>query len=243
MMIKNKPLIMFLSAILVVIIVAVGGIFLIRNFQGMRIKVNFSDAKGLHLESPIEFKGVSIGSVLEISADPRRNVSVSIKIDSKHSEHVRKNALFVISPDVSTSRSPGIMIGYCKEVDPYSFPKMASGSVVNGENSELVFLVKTQVGCFNQTTDNLIKALESLKSSIDSILNSPKAKKLYEDIENIFIDLNKNTQEQIKNFIKEKGPEIRKKIEDLIEELERLGHKNEAEKWKNFVKEELQNET
>jgi hypothetical protein len=104
-------------------------------------------------------------------------------------------------------------------------------------------MVKTRVGCFSETTNNFSNALEALKQNIDSVLNSPKAHELYQDIENFFMDLNKIAQDHIKLFMEEKGPEIRKKIEDLIKELERMGHKKEAEEWREFLIDEFQNET
>jgi hypothetical protein len=242
MITRNKPLFVLISVILIIFATAFGGVYLIHTYEGLRLTINFSDAKGLYKDSPVEYKGIQIGSVLDIETDLRSNIPVLIKIDSEHSEHVRKNAVFVISSNISAANPPGILMGYCRDVDPQAFPKLPSGSVVDGEDSELVFMVKTRVGCFHQTTESFSKALENLKRSVDDVLNSPKAQQLYQDIENFFIELNKNMQERIEDFIEEKGPEIRKKIEELIKELEKLGHDEEAEKWKKFLKDELQKE-
>jgi len=240
---KNKPFILLIFTILIIISAAMAGVYFIRDLQGIKITVTFLDARGLYEKSPVEYKGIQIGSVQKIQADRKSNVSVLLKIDSNQAEHLRQNALFVISPNVSTGKPPGILVGYCKDHDPYGFPKPASGAVVNGEDSEIIFMVKTRVGCFSETTNNFSNALEALKQNIDSVLNSPKAHQLYQDIENFFMDLNKIAQDHIKLFMEEKGPEIRKKIEDLIKELERMGHKKEAEEWKEFLIDEFQNET
>jgi archaellum component FlaC len=239
---KNKLLLLLIFTILIIISTAMAGVYFIRDMQGIKVTVTFSDAGGIYEKSPVEYKGVQIGSVQKIQADQQSNVSVALKINSNQAEHLRQNALFVISPDVSTGKPPGILVGYCKDHDPYKFPKLASGAFVNGEDSEVIFMVKTRVGCFSETTNNISKALEALKQNIDSVLNSPKAHQLYQDIETFFMDLNKFAQDHINHFMKEKGPEIRKKIEDLIKELERLGHKKEAEEWKKFLINEFQNE-
>ncbi|MFO8084620.1 MAG: MlaD family protein [Desulfobacterales bacterium] len=240
---QNKPLFVLIFVILIVFATAIGGAFLIRSLEDIRLTVNFSDAKGLYENSAVEYKGVRIGTVSEIMTGSQSNIPVAIKIDSKHGDILRENALFVISSSISTAPPPGIIMGYCKDVDPFSSPKLSSGEVVDGENNEMVFTVKTRLGCFNQTTDSFSKALENLKHSIDNVLNSPKAQELYKDMENFFIDLHLHTQEMIQEFIKEKGPEIRKKIEDLIKELEQSGQEKEAEKWKKFLNEEFQKET
>lgn len=242
MIMRNKPLLVLISVILIIFATAFAGVYLIHTYEGLRITINFSDAKGLSKNSPVEYKGNQIGSVIDIKTDLQSNIPVLVKIDSEHSEHLRENAIFVISSNISTGTPPGILVGYCKDVDPYAFPKLASGSVVEGEDSELVFMVKTRVGCFHQTTESFSKALENLKRSVDDVLNSPEAQQLYEDIENFFIELNQKMQDRIEEFIEEKGPEIRKKIEDLIKELEQLGYDKEAEKWKKFLKDELQKE-
>lgn len=233
---KNKLILLMVFTILIIISAAMGGIYLIRDIQGVKITVIFPNAKGLYEQSPVEYKGIQIGSVQKIQADQQSDVPVLLKIDSKQAEHLRQNALFVISNE-STGKPPGILVGYCKDHDPYKLPKLASGAFVNGEDSELIFMVKTRVGCFSETTNNLSKTLEALKQNIDSLLNSPKAHQLYQDIETFFIDLNKTAQEHIKHFIEEKGPEIRKKIEELIKELDRMGHKKEAEEWKKLMEE------
>jgi len=239
---KNKHFLLLIFTILIIISAATAGVYFIRDIQGIKITVTFLDAKGLYEKSPVEYKGIQIGSVQKIQADLQSKVSVLLKIDSNQGEHLRQDALFVISPNVSTGKPPGILVGYCKDHDPYGFPKLGSGAIINGEVSEVIFMVKTRVGCFSETTDNLSKALDALKQSIDSVFNSPKANQLYQDIETFFMDLNKITQDHIKHFIEEKGPEIRQKIEELIKELERIGHKNEAEEWKKFLENEFPNE-
>lgn len=235
---NNKLLLLLVFTILIIISAAMAGVYLIRDIQGIQITVIFSNARGLYEKSPVEYRGIQIGSVQKIQADRQTNVPVLLKIDSNQAEHLRQNALFVISSNVSTGKPPGILVGYCKDHDPYGFPKLTSGAFINGEDSELIFMVKTRVGCFSETSDNLSKTLETLKQNIDHVLKSPKAHQLYQDIETFFIDLNKVAQEQIKHFMEEKGPEIRKKIEALIQELERMGHKKEAEEWKNLMEED-----
>ena len=240
---KNKIYLMLIFTVLIIISAAMAGVYLIRDIQGIKIRVTFSDAKGLYEKSPVEYKGIQIGSVQKIQANQQSKVLVTIKIDSSQAEHLRQNALFVISQSVTTGKPPGLLLGYCKDHDPYGLPELASGSVLTGEDSELIFMVKTRVGCFSETSNNLSKALEALKQNIDSVLNSPKARQLYQDIETFFMDLNKTAQDQIRHFMEEKGPEIQRKIGELIKELERMGYKKEAEEWKKFLNDEFQSET
>jgi hypothetical protein len=235
-MVKNNKLFLLLVfTILIIISAAMAGVYLIRDIQGVKVTVIFSNAMGLYEKSPVEYKGIQIGSVQKIQADRQSDIPVLLKIDSSHAKHLRQNALFVISSNVSTGKPPGILVGYCKDQDPYGFPKVVSGAFINGEDSELIFMVKTRVGCFSETTNNLSKTLEALKQTIDNVLNSPKAHQLYQDIETFFMDLNKMAQDHVKQFMEEKGPEIRQKIEELIKELERMGHKKEAEEWKQKI--------
>jgi hypothetical protein len=240
---NNKLLLLLIFTILIIISGAMAGIYFIRNLQGMKITVIFSDAKGLYEKSPVEYKGLQIGSVQKIRAESQSNVLVSLRIDSDQAEHLRQNALFVISPNVSKGTPPGVLVGYCKNHDPRQFPKLSSGTLVKGEDNELIFIVKTGVGCFSETTNNLSKILEALKQHIDNALNSPKVHQLYNELETFFMDLNKITQERIKHFLEEKGPEIRQKIEDLIKELERMGQQKEADEWKKLLINEFQTET
>jgi hypothetical protein len=239
---NNKLLILFIFTFLIIISGAVSGVYLIRNFQGMKITVTFPDAKGLYEKSPVEYNGIHIGSVQKIQAETQPNVSVVLKIDSDQTEHLRQNALFVISQNVSMGTPPGILVGYCKNQNPHRFPKLASGVIVNGENNEILFMIKTRVGCFKETSKSLSPALETLKQNLDGILNSPEVHQFYQDLEKFFIDLNKIIEDNINHFIEEKGPEIRKKIEDLIKELERMGRQKEAEELKKVLTNEFQHE-
>jgi archaellum component FlaC len=239
---NNKLLLLLFFTVLIIISTAIAGVYFIHNIQGINITVTFSDARGLYEKSPVEYKGIQIGSVQSIQADSQSNVSALLKIDSNQAEHLRQNALFVISQNVSTGKPPGILVGYCKNHDPYRFAKTGSGSFFNGEDSEVIFTVKTRVGCFSETTNNLSKALEGFKKNIDGVLNSPKVHQLYQDLEIFLMDLNKITQDHIRHFIEEKGPEIRQKIEDLIKELDQMGRKKEAEEWKKLLTNEFQND-
>jgi archaellum component FlaC len=239
---NNKLLLLLFFTVLIIISTAIAGVYFIHNIQGINITVTFSDARGLYEKSPVEYKGIQIGSVQSIQADSQSNVSALLKIDSNQAEHLRQNALFVISQNVSTGKPPGILVGYCKNHDPYRFAKTASSSFFNGEDSEVIFTVKTRVGCFSETTNNLSKALEGFKKNIDGVLNSPKVHQLYQDLEIFLMDLNKITQDHIRHFIEEKGPEIRQKIEDLIKELDQMGRKKEAEEWKKLLTHEFQND-
>jgi hypothetical protein len=232
---KNKLLLLFIFTILIIISTSIAGVYFIRDLQGINLTVTFSDARGLYEKSPVEYKGIQIGSVKKIQADRQSNVSALLKIDSNQAEHIRQNALFVISQNVSTGKPPGILMGYCKNHDPKRFPEMTSGTFFKGEDSEILFTVKTRVGCFSETANNLSTALDTFKNNIDSVLNSPKVNQLYQDLEIFILELNKNTQDHIKHFIEEKGPEIRQKIEDLIKELEQMGRKKEAEEWKELL--------
>jgi hypothetical protein len=238
---KNKLLLLLIFTVLIIISTAIAGVYFIHNIQGINITVTFSDARGLYEKSPVEYKGIQIGSVKKIQADRQSNVSALLKIDSNQAEHLRQNALFVISQNISTGKPPGILMGYCKNHDPYQFPETTSGTFFNGEDSEVIFTVKTRVGCFSETTNNLSKALEALKNNIDSVFNSPEIHQLYQDLEIFILELNKIAQDHIKHFIEEKGPAIRQKIEDLIKELERMGRKKEAEEWKKLLTKEFQN--
>jgi ABC-type transporter Mla subunit MlaD len=232
---KNKLLLMLIFTILIIISTSLAGVYFIRNIQGINLTVTFSDAKGLYEKSPVEYKGIQIGSVQKIKTDQHSNVSVLLKIDSNQAEHLRQNALFVISQNVSTGKPPGILMGYCKNHDPYRFPEITSGTFFKGEDSEVIFAVKTRVGCFSETTNNLSTALEAFKNHIDSVINSPKVHQLSQDLEIFILELNKIAQDHIKHFIEEKGPEIRQKIEDLIRELEQMGRKKEAEEGKELL--------
>lgn len=243
-MVKEKKFFLLLIiTVLIIISAAIAGVYFIRDIQGTKITLTFSDAKGLYEKGPVEYKGIQIGSVQKVEANQKSKVSVLIKINSNQAEHVRQNALFVISQTVSTGKPPGILVGYCKDQDPYQLPEMTSGSVVSGEESELIFTIKTHVGCFSETTNNLSNAIEALKQNIDSVLTSQKARQLFHDIEAFFMELSKTAQDQIRHFMEEKGPEIREKIEELIKELERMGHKRAAEEWKKFLNDEFQHET
>jgi ABC-type transporter Mla subunit MlaD len=232
---KNKLLLLLIFTILIIISTSIAGVYFIRDLQGINLTVTFSDARGLYEKSPVEYKGIQIGSVQKIQASRQSNVSALLKIDSNEAEHIRQNALFVISQNVSTGKPPGILMGYCKNHDPNIFPEMTSGTFFKGEDSEVIFTVKTRVGCFSETANNLSKTLETFKNNIDSVLNSPKVHQLYQDLEIFILDLNKITQDHIKHFIEEKGPEIRQKIEDLIKELEQMGRKKEAEEWEELL--------
>jgi hypothetical protein len=226
---KNKLLLMLIFTILIIISTSIAGVYFIHNIKDINLTVTFSNARGLYEKSPVEYKGIQIGSVQKIKADQQSNVSVLLKIDSNQAEHLRQNALFVISPNISTGKPPGVLMGYCKNHDPYKFPETTSGSFFKGEDSEVIFAVKTRVGCLSETTHDLSKTLETFKNNIDSALNSPKVHQLYQDLEMFILELNKMAQNHIKHFIEEKSPEIRQKIEDLIKELERMGREKEVE--------------
>ncbi len=234
---KNKLRLLIIFTIFIIIGSSMAGVYFIRNIQGINLTIKFSDARGLYRGSPLEYKGIQIGSVQKIQNDGQSKISVLVKIDSDAAEDLRQNALFVISRDLSTGDPPGILMGYCRDHDLQEFPKMLSGALITGEDSELIFLLKTHVGCFSKTSGSISDTLESLKKNIDRLLNSPKAQQLYRDIETFFMDLSKMTQEHFKRFMEEKGPEIRNKIEEFIKELERMGHKKEAEDWKKFMEE------
>ncbi len=238
----KRPAIAMAAVILLIFAAAGAGVWFFYSMKGVRITATFASARGLVPKKTVVYKGIRIGSVVDVRADLAAKAAVALKIDSEHAQHIRQGALFVVSSEIESQTGPGILLGYCKDADPYQSPRLKSGAVVEGVDSELVFFVKTNVGCFNQTRDDISKTLDNLKKSFQDALNSPELQKLYKDLEKFFIDLDKEAQERSQRFFEKEAPEIRKKIEELVEELKRLGRDKEAEEWEKFLDEELRKE-
>ncbi len=240
---EKRPAIIMAAVILLILTTAGAGAWFVYYMKGVKVIATFSSARGLAAQNPVIYKGIKIGSVADVKADFAGKAAATLKIESEHAGHLRQGALFVVSSDnIDCQKGPGILLGYCKDADPYQSPELKSGAVVQGEDSELVFIVKTNVGCFNETRDELSKALDDLKKNFRDALNSPELQQLYKDLEKFFLDLNKEAQDRSNRFFEKEAPELRKKIEELVEELKRLGRDKEAEEWERFLDEEMQEE-
>jgi hypothetical protein len=239
----EKPTAALIAAILLVLACAGGAVWFIHGNIGLSVAATFSDARGVSPGKPVEYKGIRIGTVEKVQVDLSSKAVVSMTIEREHVEHVRENALFLITSDIATSEPPGILLGYCKDENPYRYPPLETGAVVRGEESDMFFIFKTRFGCFRNGKNGLANAFKDLKKEFQEALNSPKMRQLSDDIEKFVLELDKKARENANRFLEEKGPEIRKKIEELIGELERLGRQEEADKWKKFLDEDLQRKT
>ena len=240
---SKKPTAALIAAILLVIACAGGAVWFIRRSMGLSVAATFPDAKGVSPCDPVKYKGIRIGAVEKVQVDLSANATITMTIDREHAEHVRQHALFTISTDIGTGHPPGILLGYCKDENPYKSPLLVSGAVVRGEDSQLAFMFKTNVGCFRSDRKNLAEKFEDLAREFQDAWKSPKMRRFYDDIEKFVLDLNKKAREGAQKLQEEKAPEIRKKIEGLIRELERLGREKEADQWKKFLDEDLRQKT
>ncbi len=86
---------------------------------------------------------------------------------------------------------------------------------------------------------NFSAALQDLTREAGDFLRSPEMKQLYGELGKFAEDMSRLGYEDAQKFINEKGPHIRRQIEQLIKELEQSGYKERAKQWKEFLAQEF----
>ena len=107
---QNKQIVILVIVILSIASVGVT-IFLIHGISDFKLKVRFSEAKGINGGSPVIYKGLKIGSVSKIEVNPDGKAAMVLKIDAGQKVFIRQNALFVINTGIFSGKSPQVLLG------------------------------------------------------------------------------------------------------------------------------------
>ena len=81
-----------------------------------------------------------------------------------------------------------------------------------------------------------MKKLAGLKDLAIDALKSPEAEQIYSEVEDFVGELKEKGEEESKKLLEEKGPEMKKRLEKLIRELEKGGYEEKAKEVKEIFK-------
>lgn len=143
------------------LVLLVLGIFMVGNIhdtfkQKLEVISIFDDVNGLEKGNNVWFSGVKIGTVNSLHFFGRSQVAVSVKIDIKHQQYIRKNAKVKISADGLIGKKILVIYG--------GTPK--SGAVQEGDTLavEKTFSSEEMLNMLQENNKNVLAITTDFKS-------------------------------------------------------------------------------
>ncbi len=213
---KNKRAVMVGIFLFVGLLFLIGGILMVGNLnetfnRKMKVVSLFDDVGGLQSGNNVWFSGVKIGTVSKIQFYGKSQVVVSMKIDAKDKQYIRKDSKVKISADGlignkiliiygGTSRSPEIEEGDTLSVEKtFTSDDMINTLQANNENVLAITRDFKEISKKMANGDGTIGSLLNDKSVYDNINAataslqdaSEKAQQLMSSLEKFSSGLNK----------------------------------------------------
>ena len=164
---SNKRAVWVGIFILLGIIFLAGGILMIGNLHStfkkkMKVVAFFDDISGLQSGNNVWFSGVKIGTVGKISFYEESQVEVSINLDVKAQEYIRKNAKIKIGSDGLIGNRILIIYGGTTRV-----AQVESGDTLNVEKT---FSQDDMINTLQENNVNLLAITNAVKTLSTNIL-------------------------------------------------------------------------
>lgn len=231
-----------LIAVALVALIIVG-IFAAHEARSLKYTIVFSDAKGLQVGDRVQLNGFDIGIVkkIELFQNPTR-VEVSVRIDPEHADKIRSDSTARIR-NISIPNVSGQMI--VEIINPESeapADKMKDGTVVQGLDSMIEYQawkIKQAFSASKDTwadrMDQLGKSMKDVRDQVKDLATSPQVREALDSLQAFMREMREKGRDAV-GQLKEEWPQVREKVEPVLEELKQYGREHIVEQIKLMMR-------
>lgn len=201
------------------LIIMTGAAFWFSNYtEDAEIFIVFDKISGIAPGSKLMLGGVPVGEVTGADVTDDGKISVETKIYKEYKDKVNSSSVFIIESANASGKSDKKQITV--EVLNQKAPPFSQRAKAEGYSSRAQFALRKQE-----------KALEDSYRKYENWVNqfreSEEAKKLKKQMQELMEEARRNAEKGIEEFRKE-IPNLKKKFNDIIEELRKHGGGKEA---------------
>jgi uncharacterized protein YoxC len=203
--------------------------------EPLNFVVTFDDASGVQSGQFVVYKGLRIGEVKAVTLDPGGQVRVDVQVQPEYVGSVYREAEFIVE-------KPGGMLDVSGERQVTMNDRgtvrtaMNEGDIVQGVNGQMEQLLGRASDLADKAWTAAAAATDRTIKYIEEISTSPEAQQLKESMKQFADDASSMAEEQYEEFRTKQLPAIRKKAEELKDELERSGKIEEARRlWDKYT--------
>lgn len=203
--------------------------------EPLNFVVTFEDAGNLQAGQFVVYKGLRIGEVKSVTLDPGATVRVDVQIQSEYAASMYQEAEFIVE-------KPGGMLDVSGERQVTMNDRgnartaLKDGDIVQGVNGRMEQLLGRASDLADKAWSAAAAVTDRTVKYIEEISASPEAQQLKESMKQFADDASSMAKEQYEEFRTKQLPSIRKKAEELRDELERSGKMDEARRlWDKYT--------
>jgi len=206
------------------------------DWGGLQFSLTFQDARGLTAGDPVVYRGVEIGEVRSVELADRQGVRVAVLIRRPHRAAVYREARFVIERSRDHGTRPNARQLSVKD-RPGERTPIEAGSTFEGDEPGLGDVWQSLRAQGADALESARDLAHTLAGRLEEAADSPEARRLRKDIEAFIDDAGEMAGDQWEAFRRERLPELRRRAEELRDELRREGHEEKAKAfWDDFTR-------
>lgn len=179
------------------------------------LTAELDNSKGLKSGDHVLFEGRQIGEVTAVGFGERDIVEVSLTIDAKHRDLIRKNGLFVVNEAVHGQR-PAIEYFV---IDANSPPAAANGRIPGARSLADVWLRRGRISA-GELSRATTQGVDQLRRNLEELRRSPEWGKFKDQVAKLSAQLTV-TGEELTRLLNDQLPKLQKELDDLYVEYQR----------------------
>jgi hypothetical protein len=212
------------------IVIITGALYWFSSYKGdIEISIVFDTISGIGPGSKLMFKGMAVGEVNSADITNDGKINVKAIIYKGYKDRVNSSSVFIIESTDIKGESDIKQITI--DVPNGLAPPLSQGARIEGYSSRTQFFLRTQGKALEGSYRRFENWLNELQKGIKEFREDEKGKRLKEEMQQLMESVRKSTDKGIDEFKKE-IPALKKRFDEIIEELKKLGRDKEAEEFR-----------
>jgi paraquat-inducible protein B len=198
--------------------------------EDLEISIVFDNAEGVGKDTKIVFKKVPVGEISEVKVRDNKSVVVDARIYKEYKEKVNSSSAFIIESPGPTLESDKKQISV--EVLNEDASPFSQGVEVEGYSSRSQFFVRTSRRILESAYEQFNNWLGEFQRGLKDLSEHERLEALKRNMQELMDEARRSAGKGLEELNKE-IPHLKEELNNIIEELKRLGKDREADEFRD----------